>query len=96
MESSHKKVIGIIREVKSKWERRCDITPKEAYELTKDGQITVLVQPSPSRFNTDEDFIEAGPRIEEDLSICDVIFWVKEVSIASLLPNKTYNQSSRL
>jgi alanine dehydrogenase len=37
MESKQKKEIGIIREVKSKWERRCAITPKEVYELTKDG-----------------------------------------------------------
>jgi alanine dehydrogenase len=89
MESSQK-VIGIIREVKSKWERRCAITPNEVRELTKDRKIKVLVQPSPSRCYTDEDFIEAGAEIEEDLSKCDVIFGVKEVPIANLIPNKTY------
>jgi alpha-aminoadipic semialdehyde synthase len=63
MESlSHKevKVVGIVREVKSKWERRCALTPKEVKELTADGTIKVLVQPSPSRCYTDEEFIEAG------------------------------------
>ena len=90
MESKHKKVIGIIREVKSKWERRCAITPREVHELTKDGEITVLVQPSPSRCYTDEEFIEAGAQIDEDLSKCDVIFGVKEVPMDSLIPNKTY------
>ncbi len=90
MESKQKKVIGIIREVKSKWERRCAITPKEVHELTKNGEITVLVQPSPSRCYTDEDFIEAGAVIEEDLSKCDVIFGVKEVPMDALIPNKTY------
>lgn len=43
MESKQVKVIGIIREVKSKWERRCALTPKEVGELTADGTIKVLV-----------------------------------------------------
>jgi alanine dehydrogenase len=91
MESStKKKTIGIIREVKSKWERRCALTPKEIGELTKDGSVRVLVQPSPSRCYTDEEFIEAGAEIFEDLSPCDVIFGVKEVPIAYLLEGKTY------
>jgi alanine dehydrogenase len=42
MESSVK-IIGIVREVKSKWERRCALTPKEVKELTSDGSIKVLV-----------------------------------------------------
>ena len=84
------KTIGIIREVKSKWERRCALTPKEVKELTADGTIKVLVQPSPSRCYTDEEFIEAGAQIEENLSTCDVIFGVKEVPIPSLISDKTY------
>jgi alpha-aminoadipic semialdehyde synthase len=43
MDSKKGKVIGIIREVKSKWERRCALTPKEVRELTADGMIKVLV-----------------------------------------------------
>jgi alanine dehydrogenase len=58
--------------------------------LTTDGNIRVLVQSSPSRCYTDEEFIEAGAIIEEDLSSCDVIFGVKEVPITSLIDNKTY------
>ena len=49
-----------------------------------------MVQSSPSRCYTDEEFIEAGAIIEEDLSSCDVIFGVKEVPITSLIDNKTY------
>ena len=37
------KTIGIIREVKSKWERRCALTPKEVKELTADASLRVLV-----------------------------------------------------
>ena len=58
-----RKTIGILREVKSKWERRCALTPKEVKEMTADGSIRVLVQPSPSRCYNDEEFIEAGAEI---------------------------------
>jgi alanine dehydrogenase len=34
--------IGIIREEKNKWERRCSITPREAKLLIEDG-IKVIV-----------------------------------------------------
>ena len=84
------KIIGILREVKSKWERRCALTPKEVEALTSDGSIKVLVQPSPSRCYTDDEFIEAGAQIEEDLTPCDVIFGVKEVPIENIIAGKTY------
>ena len=63
------KVVGILSENKSKWERRCALTPKEVRELTKQG-VRVLVQPSPSRCYTEEEFLEAGAEIQEDLSQC--------------------------
>jgi alanine dehydrogenase len=83
------KAIGIVREIKSKWERRCPLTPREVKVLVADG-IKVFVQPSPSRCYTDEEFEEVGAIIQDDLSQCEVIFGVKEVPIANLLPNKTY------
>lgn len=48
------------------------------------------MQPSTSRCYTDEEFKEVGAIMQEDLSECDVIFGVKEVPIAKLIPNKTY------
>lgn len=87
--SKSPKTIGIVREIKSKWERRCALTPREVVVLVKEG-LRVLVQPSPSRCYTDEEFIEVGAEIVEDLSPCDVIFGVKEVPIENLLPGKTY------
>jgi alpha-aminoadipic semialdehyde synthase len=58
MESTQK-TIGILREQKNKWERRCAITPTEVVKLVKMG-IRVLVQPSSNRCYSEEDFIEAG------------------------------------
>ena len=88
VEPSARKTIGILREQKSKWERRCALTPKEVRALTP--EVRVLVQPSPSRCYNDEEFGEAGAEIQEDMSPCDVSFGVKEVPIANLIAGKTY------
>lgn len=37
-----RKTVGIVREEKNKWERRCALTPKEVRQLVDDG-IRVLV-----------------------------------------------------
>ena len=60
VESTATKTIGIIREEKSKWERRCALTPKEVEGLIKGGGIRVLVQPSPNRCYSDEEFSDVG------------------------------------
>ena len=65
------------------------ITPKEAEQLVKEG-LKVVVQTSPNRCFTDEEYEEVGAVIQEDMSECDVLFGVKEVPIENLIPNKTY------
>lgn len=50
----------------------------------------MLVQPSPSRCYSDDEFTEVGAIIQEDLSSCEVIFGVKEVPIEALMEGKTY------
>ena len=65
------------------------ITPKEAEQLVKEG-LRVVVQTSPNRCFTDEEYEEVGAVIQEDMSECDVLFGVKEVPIENLIPNKTY------
>ena len=51
------RVIGIRREEKNKWERRCSLTPREVEKLVADGGIKVIVQPSSNRCYSDEEFI---------------------------------------
>lgn len=87
--SSKQQTLGILRECKNKWERRCALTPKEVKELVAMG-IRVLVQPSTNRCYSEDQFEEAGAIIQEDVSEASVIFGVKEVPIPELLPNKTY------
>ena len=81
--------IAILRECKNKWERRCSLTPNEVKAITAAG-IKVLVQPSTNRCYSEDEFIDAGADIQEDVSSASVIFGVKEVPIENLLPNKTY------
>ena len=82
--------IGILRECKNKWERRCSLTPTEVKVLVGQHGFRVLVQSSSNRCFTDTEFEEAGAVIQEDLSDASTIFGVKEVPIENLMENKTY------
>lgn len=82
--------IGIRREDKSVWERRVPITPQDARLLQEQHGIEVVVQPSELRIFRDEEYRAAGVQVQEDLSSCDVIFGVKEIPPAQLMPGKTY------
>ena len=52
--------------------------------------VELVVQPSPVRRITDEEYTAAGVELNEDLSDCDVLFGVKEVPIDQLIEDKTY------
>ncbi len=82
-------LIGIRREDKSEWERRVPVTPQDAAELQKHG-IQVIVQKSPIRAYTDEEFVEAGIAVEEDLAVCPVILGIKEIPKGIFERSKTY------
>lgn len=81
--------IAILRECKNKWERRCSLTPNEVKQIVALG-IKVLVQPSTNRCYSEDEFVDAGAVIQEDVSEASVIFGVKEVPIQNLMANKTY------
>jgi Alanine dehydrogenase/PNT, N-terminal domain len=82
-------LIGIRREDKSEWERRVPVTPEDAAELRKHG-IQVVAQTSAIRAFTDEEFVQAGVTVQEDLSPCPVILGIKEMPEDSFEPDKTY------
>lgn len=81
--------IAILRECKNKWERRCSLTPHEVKMIVAKG-IKVIVQPSTNRCYSEDEFVDAGAVIQEDVSEASVIFGVKEVPIPNLIANKTY------
>eukprot|EP01012_Entosiphon_sulcatum_P002858 TRINITY_DN10710_c0_g1_i1.p1 TRINITY_DN10710_c0_g1~~TRINITY_DN10710_c0_g1_i1.p1 ORF type:complete len:468 (+),score=55.54 TRINITY_DN10710_c0_g1_i1:19-1422(+) len=82
-------VIGIRREDKNNWERRVPLTPRHVGQLVAGG-TSVLVQPSSIRCFSDEEYVEAGAQLAEDLSPAHTILAVKEVPIHHLLANRTY------
>jgi saccharopine dehydrogenase (NAD+, L-lysine-forming) len=81
---------GIRREDKNRWERRVPLTPDHLKELQTHDHITPIVQTSPIRAFTDQDFTSAGITVQEDLAQCPVIFAVKEIPLDFIEPDKTY------
>ncbi len=82
--------IGIRREDKSQWERRVPITPDVVSELKERYGIETRVQPSPIRIIPDIDFARNGAHVQEDLSVCDVVFAVKEIPTEQFRPRGVY------
>ncbi len=83
-------IIGIRREDKNKWERRVPLVPSDLAELQKNHDVEFIVQPSPIRVFTDDEFRAVGVTVDEDLSSADVIFAVKEIPLAMLLGKKAF------
>jgi saccharopine dehydrogenase (NAD+, L-lysine forming) len=83
--------IGVLREGKIPVDKRVPFTPKKCLEVLQTfPQAQLVVQPSPVRCFSDQEYTDLGIPLKEDLSTCDVLFGVKEVPIHQLIPNKTY------
>lgn len=83
--------IGLLRETKVPPDRRVGITPLQGIELLKQyPHVSLIVQPSSLRGYKDEEYDLHGHIFSEDLSPCDILIGIKEVDIATLLPEKTY------
>jgi saccharopine dehydrogenase (NAD+, L-lysine-forming) len=83
--------IGLIRERKKKPDERVPFTPKQcAYIQTKYPSIKIVVEPSPNRCYTDQEYISQGIELTDDLSTCDILMGIKEVPVDDLIPGKTY------
>jgi len=82
--------IGIVKEKKNAWERRVPLTPADIKTLITSQGVEFIIQPSRQRIFSDDDFRAAGAVVKDDLSECDLIFGIKEIKIADLIPEKTY------
>jgi alanine dehydrogenase len=83
-------MIGIRHEDKSKWERRVPVTPQDAADLQQEHGIQVIVQRSPTRAFTEEEFAQAGVKVRDDLSPCPMVFGIKEMPKEQFEPDKAY------
>jgi hypothetical protein len=83
--------IGVIKEGKVPPDFRTPLTPHQCKVLkTMYPKAEVVVQSSPIRTFTDQEYLDHGVEVVDDLSDCDIILGVKEVPIPSLIPNKTF------
>ncbi len=84
-------ILGIIRERKSPPDRRVVLSPKACQKvLSTHKNAEIIVEPSPIRTYTDAEYKAAGLEVAPKMEECDVLLGVKEVTIASLIPNKKY------
>ena len=81
--------LGIRREDKNRWERRVPLVPADLKAL-EEGGLRFLVQPSPIRVFTDEEYRAAGIEVDESLAAAELIFAVKEIPTDLLRPGKVY------
>lgn len=83
--------IGLIRERKIPADKRVALTPVQCVSLmNRYPEVEVLVESSPDRCFSDEEYREAGIAVLDSLEGADVLMGIKEVPIEYLIPNKTY------
>ena len=83
--------IGLIREGKIPADNRVALTPSQCKWIHKNStEVQVIVQTSPDRCFSDREYKMAGIEVVEDLSVCHILFGIKEVPTDQLIPNKTY------
>lgn len=83
--------IGLIRERKSPADSRVPLTPFQAAYVNKKYEgVEVVVEASPSRCFSNDEYKAEGVSVVEDMSSCDILLGVKEVPIEYIIPEKTY------
>lgn len=81
--------IGIIREDKNPPDSRVPLNPSQCKSLIEEG-IDLVVQSSPVRCFTDENYKAMGVPVVDDISDRNILLGVKEVPIEKLINDKTY------
>lgn len=82
--------IGIVREGKTPPDKRVPFSPQQCLDIVKNFNVNLVVQPSPIRSFSDDEYSNLGITLQEDLTDCDVLMGVKEVKINDLIPHKHY------
>ncbi|XP_075414728.1 alpha-aminoadipic semialdehyde synthase, mitochondrial isoform X1 [Tenrec ecaudatus] len=86
---THKAVVALRREDVNAWERRAPLAPRHIKSITNLG-YKVLIQPSNRRAIHDQEYVQAGGILQEDISEACLILGVKRPPEEKLIPRKTY------
>lgn len=83
--------IGLIREGRKPADNRVALTPAQCKWILKNSdEVKIVAQSSEVRSFSDKEYEMAGAEVKENLDDCDILFGIKEVPEAELIPNKTY------
>ena len=83
--------IALIAERKNPPDKRVAFSPDQCREISAQfPQIEFLVEPSSVRCIPDNDYVNQGIRVTDDIRTADVCFGIKEVPVEFILEGKTY------
>lgn len=82
--------IGIRLEDKNIWEGRAPLVPEHIAALRASHNLEFVVQESPIRAFTAEEYLAAGAQVAPTLHDCPLILAIKEIPIPALEAHKTY------
>lgn len=83
--------IGLIRERKKMPDQRVPLTPRQCSLIKQRFPgIKIVVEPSPTRCYSDDEYRAEGVEMSDDVSNCDILMGIKEVAPDYLIPGKTY------
>jgi hypothetical protein len=83
--------IGLIREGKTPADNRVALTPAQCKWIHKNSsEVEIMAQSSTVRCFTDREFENAGVKVKDDVSECDILMGIKEIPVDQLVPGKTY------
>lgn len=83
--------IGLLKETKVPEDNRVALSPLQVRELNmRFPEHEIVVQCSPTRSFSDEEYRAEGVRVVDDLQDCDVLFGIKEAALDTILPGKHY------
>lgn len=83
-------IVGIRHEDKYVMERRVAIIPGHAKKLIGEQGVRILIQKSPKRVFTHNEFMAAGAEVVDNLDAAPVIFGIKEMPLDFFEEGKTY------
>ncbi|KDN54387.1 NAD(P)-dependent oxidoreductase [Flavobacterium seoulense] len=82
---------GILKELKTPVDKRVVFSPHALVKLKSlYPELELKVESSEVRTFSDAEYQNSGIEVTNDISDCDVLFGVKEIPEANLIPNKTY------
>ena len=83
--------IGLIREGKNPPDKRVPFTPLQILEIEQRfPHVKVIVQESPHRSFTDDEYSKQEIQVQSDLAECNIIMGIKEIPIINLVAEKMY------